>query len=42
MTWTKEDTQKYIKQEERNQMNIKYITINYIDSKYQIQIKREK
>ena len=27
---------------EREQMNIKYITINYIDSKYQIQIKREK
>ena len=40
MAWTTEDMEKYIK--DREQMNIKYITINYIDTKYEIQIKRDK
>lgn len=40
MSWTTEEMKKYIR-EERKKMGIKYITINYIDSKYEIQIKRE-
>ena len=37
MTWTKEDIKKM-----EDTMQIKYITINYLDTKYEVQIKREK
>ena len=38
MTWTKQDIKKYLEEE----MHIKYITINYLDTKCEVQIKREK
>ena len=36
MAWTNEDIKKM-----EESMHIKYITINYLDTKYKVQIKRE-
>lgn len=37
MAWTKQDIKKYLEES----MQIKYITINYLDTKYKVQIKKE-
>ena len=37
MAWTEEDIKKM-----EDAMQIKYIAINYLDTKYEVQIKREK